>query len=154
MKEVKIWRYTVYYTGRPNRVTNRVASWNSKIVLLKILHYTDDYTGRVDRVANRVLAWKFQNCIFVENWHYTVCYTGNLNRVSPRVVIWNFRMEIWLKCCITRLITRDNPNRVQSRVFALEGPNGLHGQTHGLYKPCLCLEFEHNPYLRSITWWE
>ena len=28
-------------------------------------------------------------------------------------------------------------NRVQSRVLALDGPNGLHGQTHGLSKPCV-----------------
>ena len=26
------------------------------VLLLKFLHYTDGYTGRVDRVANRVLA--------------------------------------------------------------------------------------------------
>ena len=26
------------------------------VLLLKSLHYTDGYTGRVDRVANRVLA--------------------------------------------------------------------------------------------------
>ena len=57
MKEVKIWHYTVIYTGRSDSVTNSVVVWNSKIVLLlKFLHYTDDYTGRVDRVANRVLA--------------------------------------------------------------------------------------------------
>ena len=51
MKEVKIWYYTVIYTGRSDSVTNGVVVWNSKIVLLlKFLHYTDDYTGRVDRV--------------------------------------------------------------------------------------------------------
>ena len=103
----ELLNYTVYYTGKVDRVRNRVFDLNLSEMCLKCVcaenwDYTVYHTDNPNRVLNRVFALKVRNENLAEQLHYTASYTGYLDRVPSRVRFWKNLGELW----ITRLITR------------------------------------------------
>ena len=150
-----------------------------------MLHYTVYCTDRIGRVATPVFdlklselcfCWKFRlhglshgqpkpclkPCLCSGISECKFCWTVALHsllhglpRPCPKPC-GNLEKFGWFVCYTVDYT--GYTNRVQSRVLALDGPNGLHGQTHGLHKPysrpCLLLKFEYRSCLRLILWWE
>ena len=89
----ELLNYTVYYTGKVDRVRNCVFELNLSEMCLKCvcaayLDYTVCHTDNPNRVLNRVLALKVRNENLAEQLHYTASYTGYLDRVA----IWKIGM--------------------------------------------------------------
>ena len=84
------WDYTVYHTGNPNRVLNRVFALEFQNEnFAEQLHYTDSYTGYLDRVPSRVAIWKNLD---------DLCVTRLITRVTQTVYhpvswLWTVRMD-------------------------------------------------------------
>ena len=139
---------------RPCTATFQPNFYSEICIVVEMLHYTVYYTGRIGRVANRVFDLRLSELCF--------CWKLRLHDLShglPRPCskpCGNLEKFGWIVCYTVDYT--GYPNRVQSRVFTLDGPSGLHGQTHGLHKPCprpcLSLEIEYKPCLTSISWWE
>ena len=76
-------------------------------MIAELLNYTVYYTGKVDRVRNRVFELNLSEmclkCVCAAYLDYTVCHTDNPNRVLNRVFALNVRNEILR---ITRPLTR------------------------------------------------